>query len=218
MSRDLMRSKTLFLLDHGSELLLLQCFALEELTPSVAPPVTSRNPSSARSTADLRRGPAIFQYAPPSTGPSPQPPPHTRTSLPLTTHYSKPTIVVIPHSITTIETTPNPTTLPSPSPLLHSPTQPTVTQSLSTVFQRPTKPPSLNNTDPEPSLRHPLSQSLVNVPLVFSAASQPSLSPSQSSSTLSTHSRRKQAPGKKISISKKRKLINETLDASESPS
>ncbi|KAK4428993.1 hypothetical protein Salat_1199300 [Sesamum alatum] len=182
------------------------------------PSFAGQTPTYVSPVTDSQRDPAIFQYALPPTSPSSQPNLNTRTSMPLNTQYSNPEIAVISHSAATTKTIQNPITPPLLPPLLHSHTQPNITQTLSTALHRPTGPPPLYTSDPIPLPCHPLSQTLVNVPLVFSAASQLALSPFQSSSTLSTHGRRKQAPFKKISIQKKQKLIDETLDASESPS
>ncbi|KAK4428777.1 hypothetical protein Salat_1177600 [Sesamum alatum] len=74
------------------------------------------------------------------------------------------------------------------------------------------------STDPHLSATTPaLSQTLHNVPLVFVAASLAASSLSQPSSTTS-RGRKKQTTRKVISIPKQRKLIDETLDATESPS
>ncbi|KAK4414875.1 hypothetical protein Salat_2594500 [Sesamum alatum] len=60
--------------------------------------------------------------------------------------------------------------------------------------------------------------SLPNIPLHLTLEHIPSQSPSHSTSSSLKSRRKKPGPRKIISVTKKRKLINETLDATESPS
>ncbi|KAK4413817.1 hypothetical protein Salat_2794500 [Sesamum alatum] len=90
----------------------------------------------------------------------------------------------------------------------------TTTRRSPTTVSTATAPQPLPHLVPHPP---PISQALTDVPLTFTATSNPSLSHSQLSST-SGKGKKKSGNRKIISVPRKRKLIDEILDAIESPS
>ncbi|KAK4424637.1 hypothetical protein Salat_1657300 [Sesamum alatum] len=201
------------------------------VTNSHPPPsFVLRNQSELTQSDTPRRGPAIFQYMPTSQG-QPSIPTQPQTSqmylniAPRSQPYNQTLLLHNPTTNTLPQTPANPTTpMDTSLPVHHTTSMHTIPlipsntshNTIPPVAYTLLVPQPLHTPEPSPTIKHPLHQTLSDVPLVFSAATHSATTLSQSSSTTS-RGRKKQAPRKVISITKKRKLIDETLDASESP-
>ncbi|KAK4424678.1 hypothetical protein Salat_1661400 [Sesamum alatum] len=163
------------------------------------------------------RGPAIFNYSPTVTQPI-QPPTTSHLAPP-----SSPYVSTIPSPPSPLLTANIVNTLLAQSSNHHTltiQTYSTTFPAITTTRRSPTTVSTATAPQPLPHLVHhplPICQALTNVPLTFTATSNPSLSHSQLSST-SGKGRKKSGNRKIISVPRKRKLIDETLDAIESPS
>ncbi|KAK4415199.1 hypothetical protein Salat_2627100 [Sesamum alatum] len=156
-----------------------------------------------------RTGANIFSYTPTPSSSSHSPSPISESSPSLT-------YITSSH--------PNTTTIPLLSPYKHGTTISISTYGTTSTISSPLPPiptqlapPSMSANPPPTTTTHIIPNDLIDIPLTFLANPHSPTSQSQLSSTQSNKGRKKPGTRKIISISRKRKLIDEVLDASETP-
>ncbi|KAL0303477.1 UNVERIFIED_CONTAM: hypothetical protein Sradi_6215800 [Sesamum radiatum] len=176
------------------------------------PTFTSNTRHKPPSPTEPRRGTDIFGYS--SATNQNSSPSYVSSTPPI---LNRPTTSLQPHDNLLI-----PLLTPSKSNHVqlhittYSTTDPyTITPTITLPTPITRSPPIHPQAEPTPTINLP--RDLMDVPLCFIAEPNPSLSISQSSSTPSTRGRKKATTLKIISIPQKRKLIDETLGASNSP-